>query len=212
MNFATILQGPALYLLTNHDNKTQEKLFDDVELALSGGVKILQYRDKSDDQEKRLREASGLKKLTQRYRAMLIINDDINLARNVEADGVHLGQDDGDIATARQKLGEQAIIGVSCYNDLARARQAAKANASYLAFGRFFPSRTKPNAKPADTMLIAEARQFTDLPIVAIGGITPENAQPLVKAGVNMIAVIDAVFGQADIAQAIEQFNRTLTR
>jgi thiamine-phosphate pyrophosphorylase len=136
----------------------------------------------------------------------LIINDDVELAVHCGAAGVHLGRDDADLATARARLGTGAIIGVSCYADLERAREAAAAGADYLAFGRFFPSQTKPEAVPADPALLAAARRELDLPLCAIGGITPANAAPLLEAGADLLAVIQGLFGQPDVRAAAARF------
>ena len=197
------LQG--LYLISNHQQFNNQRLFDDVDLALQSGVKILQYRDKSGDQEKCLLQCRQLRKMTADSGCLLIINDDAGLARQVDADGVHLGQEDGNINHARDLLGSDKIIGVSCYNKIELARQAASEGADYIAFGRFFPSRTKPNALQAHAEILQQAREL-QLPTVAIGGISQDNAPGLIKAGADMIAVIDAVFGQSDIKTAIQQF------
>lgn len=204
------IRFPGLYLITDHDHKTDEQLFDDIETVLAAGVPVIQYRDKSSDPEKRLRQAAELRRLTAAQNAMLIINDDIQLASRVKADGVHLGREDGRIAEARAQLGSHAIIGVSCYNDLSRAREANEQHASYIAFGRFFTSATKPDAAQADISLISGARHISNLPLVAIGGITPENAQPLLEAGIDLLAVIQAVFGQHDVRLATQNFMQLL--
>ncbi len=177
-----------------------------VELALKGGTRILQYRDKSHDQTVRLDRAKELLSLCRHYGAIFIINDDVELARTVAADGVHLGQDDLDIAEARSRLGREAIIGISCYNRLSLATAAQEAGADYVAFGRFFPSNTKPQALQAEINLLTQAKQALHIPIVAIGGITPENSEPLIHAGADMLAVIHGLFGQQDIRATAEQF------
>lgn len=194
-----------LYAITD---SSQEQLANEVELALKGGARIIQYRDKSPDQVKRLAQANKLLDLCRRHSAYLIINDDVDLASAVAADGVHLGQDDLDITSAREMLGDQAIIGISCYNRLDLAITAQEAGADYVAFGRFFPSRSKPEAVQAEIGLLQEAKKSLQLPIVAIGGITPENGAPLVVAGADMLAVIQGVFGQRNIRAAAEQFEK----
>jgi len=209
--FFSQLSWPELYLLTNHDQCEDRELLQDVEKVLENGTAIIQYRDKTKDRSKRLRQAKALKQLTRKYGKILIINDDIDLALESNADGVHLGRQDGSLGKARQLLGADAIIGVSCYNEFERARQAAKDQADYIAFGRFFNSSTKPSAPVATTDLLQQARQELKLPIVAIGGITPDNAATLLAAGADMIAVIDAVFGQRDINAASQQFINMLT-
>jgi thiamine-phosphate pyrophosphorylase len=141
----------------------------------------------------------------------LIINDDIELAAASAAAGVHLGQNDAPVGQARRRLGPQAIIGVSCYNQLERARAAASMGASYVAFGRFFPSRTKPGTVSAQPALLAQSRKEIDLPIAAIGGITPENGAELIDAGADLLAVIHGVFGQPDIKAAAQAYAALFT-
>ena len=172
-----------------------------VEAALEGGVCLLQYRDKSDDAARRLREAQALQKLCERYGTELVINDDAELAARLGV-GVHLGQTDGPLTPARALLGRQAIIGSTCHASLDLAAQAASEGASYVAFGRFFNSVTKPGAPAADVGLLAQARGQVKLPIAVIGGITLDNAAPLVAHGADLLAVIHGLFG-ADSAQEV---------
>lgn len=172
-----------------------------VEAALEGGVCLLQYRDKSDDAGRRLREAEGLQKLCERYGTQLIINDDAELAARLGV-GVHLGQTDGPLTPARALLGRQAIIGSTCHASLELAEQAASESASYVAFGRFFNSVTKPGAPAASLDLLGQARARVKLPIAVIGGITLDNAAPLVAHGADLLAVIHGLFG-ADSAQEV---------
>lgn len=172
-----------------------------VEAALEGGVTLLQYRDKSDDQARRLREAETLLTLCERYKTRLIINDDAELAARIGA-GVHLGQSDGPLTPARALLGRQAIIGSTCHDQLPLAEQTAKEGASYVAFGRFFNSTTKPGAPTASLELLDQARASLHLPICVIGGITLENATPLVNHGADLLAVVHGLFG-ADSADEV---------
>jgi thiamine-phosphate pyrophosphorylase len=137
---------------------------------------------------------------------LFIVNDDLDLAAAVGADGVHLGRDDAHPRRARHRLGRRALIGISCYNQLERAREAQALGADYAAFGRFFPSHTKPSAVQADPELLRRARREIDLPLVAIGGITPENAGFLLDAGADMLAVVDGVFGADDVRAAARSF------
>ncbi|MGI9273296.1 MAG: thiamine phosphate synthase [Endozoicomonas sp.] len=183
-------------------------LFDAVEQALMGGMKVLQYRDKSLDHDKRLRQAAALKVLCHKHQALLIINDDIELAASVEADGVHLGQQDESLTAARERLGDYAIIGISCEGSMEQAQLAVDQGADYIAFGRFFPSRTKPDAKPAELSLLPEARERFQLPIVAIGGITVDNAPQLIEAGTDMIAVVHNLFAAPDILSRARAFSQ----
>ncbi|MBC2680200.1 thiamine phosphate synthase [Pseudomonas sp. CFBP 8758] len=179
-----------------------------VEAALDGGITLLQYRDKSNDDARRLREAEKLRQLCERYKAHLIINDDAELAARLNV-GVHLGQTDGPLTPARALLGRKAIIGSTCHNRLDLAHQAAREGASYVAFGRFFASQTKPDASPASLELLAQARAELKLPIAVIGGITLDNAAPLVAQGANLLAVVHALFG-ADTAQEVTRRARAL--
>ncbi|MRI32826.1 thiamine phosphate synthase [Endozoicomonas sp. OPT23] len=183
-------------------------LLEAVEAALRGGMKVLQYRDKSLDADKRLRQASMLRVLCHSYQALFIINDDIELAADVEADGVHLGQQDETIAEARQRLGDYAIIGISCEGSMEQAQTAVEQGANYIAFGRFFPSRTKPDAKPAELSLLPAAKEAFKVPVVAIGGITMDNAAQLIEAGTDMIAVVHNLFASTDIESRAREFSK----
>ncbi|NWD07570.1 thiamine phosphate synthase [Pseudomonas gingeri] len=177
------------------------KFLSYVEAALEGGVTLLQYRDKSADEARRLREAETLLKLCERYKTRLIINDDAELAARLGV-GVHLGQTDGPLTPARALLGSKAIIGSTCHAQLELAEQAAREGASYVAFGRFFNSNTKPGAPAADIALLERARPALHLPICVIGGITLDNAAPLVAHGADLLAVIHGLFG-AENAQEV---------
>ncbi|WP_017940794.1 MULTISPECIES: thiamine phosphate synthase [unclassified Thioalkalivibrio] len=166
--------------------------------ALRGGARLIQFRDKVLTGEARAAIARELVALAHAHGALCIINDDTELAARVEADGVHLGRDDPDPAAARMRLGPGAMVGVSCYNELERARAALADGASYAAFGSVFPSPTKPDAVRAELDLFREARAKLELPICAIGGITPENASDVVAAGADMVAVIQGVSAAPD--------------
>ena len=157
----------------------------------------LQYRNKAADAALLHEQAAALADAARLAGVPFIVNDDIELATRVKADGVHLGEHDGPIAAARASLGPDAIIGISCYDDPDRARAAAEAGADYLAFGAFFPSPTKPNARRATPALLRDARRHR-LPLVAIGGITPDNAAPLVDAGADLLAIVSGVFDAPD--------------
>ncbi len=182
------------------------QLTEAVEQALSGGARIVQYRDKDSDSNRREHEASELLRLCKKSNAYLLINDDVALAKTIGAHGVHLGQGDAALAQARAQLSPAAIIGITCHADLALAQQAQQNGASYVAFGRFFPSQTKPEAPPAPIQVLSQAKAALSIPIVAIGGITPVNAPALLAAGADMLAVIHAIWGQDDIRQASAQF------
>lgn len=193
------LQG--LYAITDERLTPGPSLLEKAEQALLGGVTVLQYRDKHSPVEQRVRHAGALQSLCHEHGAIFIINDDVELARQCRANGVHLGQDDNNISQARDYLGSQAIIGASCYNRLDLARQAHRLGASYLAFGRFFPSSTKPDAVQAEIEILVQAKAL-GLPICAIGGITQDNAASLIDAGADLIAVVEGIFGQPDIREA----------
>ena len=165
-----------------------------IEAALDGGLTLLQYRDKSSDEARRLREAEALRDLCARYNAHLIINDDAELAARLGV-GVHLGQTDGPLTPARALLGRQAIIGSTCHSQIELGEQAAKEGASYVAFGRFFNSSTKPGAPTATLDVLDQARARIKLPICVIGGITLDNAAPLVDHGADLLAVVQGLFG-----------------
>lgn len=186
-----------LYAVTQTQNnhtthKSADVLFEEVAAAIRGGAAVIQYRDKN--RANALFVAPELVKVCRRHDVPLIINDDVELAILSKADGVHLGKDDGEIIEAREQLGSTAIIGVSCYNSIERALAAQTLGATYVAFGRFFPSSTKPLAASADIDTLRKARQALHLPIVAIGGILPENGGQLLAAGADLLAVIGGVF------------------
>ncbi len=179
-----------------------------VRLALVGGARVVQYRDKSGYAVLRLNRAQALRELTREFDAAFIVNDDVQLALESDADGVHLGAGDEDIGDARAVLGAHKIIGVSCYNRLPRARYAAHAGADYVAFGAFFSSVIKPEAVMADINLLQQASAELDLPVVAIGGINPQNGAALVQAGAAALAVISSLFNAADITAAAQKFSK----
>ena len=191
-----------LYAITDSQLLADGKLLPYAEAALKGGARLLQYRDKSSDAARRLFEAQALQDLCARHGASLIINDDAELAARLGA-GLHLGQDDGSLAAARALLGPQAIIGVTCHASLELAAQASHDGASYLAFGRFFNSQTKPGAPAANVELLDQARARFALPLTAIGGLSLDNAPALIAHGANLIAVIHALFA-ADSAAAVQ--------
>ena len=157
--------------------------------AIAGGARMVQYRDKSADDVRRRRDACALAALCRRHGVAFIVNDDVGLALRCGADGVHVGRGDSAVAEARRRLGARAIVGASCYNDLALAHDATDAGATYVAFGSFYPSTVKPEAVRADAALLRRARAELDLPIVAIGGITADNGAALIAAGADVVDV-----------------------
>lgn len=176
-----------------------------VEAALQGGASVVQYRNKVADKNLQFTQAKALLKICQQYQIPLIINDNLMLAKMVGADGVHLGASDGEVSVARETLGADKIIGVSCYNQIALAVSVAEQGASYVAFGACFASNTKPNAPTASLALFDEAKQL-NIPIVAIGGIDLQNAHLLKAAGANAIAVVNALFASKNITQTATEF------
>ena len=178
--------------------------------ALRGGASMLQYRDKSNAPARRHDEAAALLAICKAHGALFIINDDVDLAHAVHAHGVHLGEQDDDLLHARDTLGRHAIIGVSCYDDLGRARAATRQGADYLAFGAFYPSPSKPQARRAHPQLLRDARDF-GLPLVAIGGITPDNGATLIAAGADFLAVISGVFAAPDTEAAARRYSALFT-
>ncbi|HRX59836.1 MAG TPA: thiamine phosphate synthase [Candidatus Competibacter sp.] len=195
-----------LYAITDAALLPDDRLVTAVEQALLGGARLVQYRDKSSDGARRLTQARALNALCRRHDVPLIINDDVELAAQIGAAGVHIGKDDPAFATARARLGATALIGVSCYDCLALALDAERAGADYIAFGAFFPSPTKPAEIQAPLGLLREAKITLTVPIVAIGGITPDNAPSLLNAGADALAVVSAVFAQPDIQAAARRF------
>jgi thiamine-phosphate pyrophosphorylase len=190
------------------------KFLSYVEAALEGGVTLLQYRDKGNDESRRLREATALLKLCEQYKTRLIINDDAELASRLGV-GVHLGQTDGSLTLARTILGREAIVGATCHGSLELAEQAKADGASYVAFGRFFTSTTKPDAPAIALDILEQARARFHLPIAVIGGVTLENAPQLVAHGADVRAVVHGLFG-ADTTQEVTRraraFNTLLKR
>ncbi len=198
---------PGLYAITPDWPDTARLLAVSAEI-LAGGCRLVQYRNKTAAAGLRLEQALALRALTRREGARLIVNDDPELALRVEADGVHLGRDDGDLAAARDRLGAGMLLGASCYRDLEAARRAQAAGADYVAFGSFFSSPSKPMAVRAETSLLATARRELALPVAAIGGITPENGAALVEAGADWLAAISALYDAEDPRAAAEAFAR----
>ncbi len=195
-----------IYAITNPAlMPTEQLLLASIDEALSSGVKIIQYRDKHATADQKLDRAKAITQLCQQYQAKCIINDSLELTLASNAHGVHLGQSDGSISLARKELSASKIIGVTCHNDIQLAISAQTQGADYVAFGRFYASHTKPNAKPAKIEVLFEAKQHLSIPVVAIGGINQHNIKPIIHAGANAVAVIHAIFGQNDIRSAAQQ-------
>lgn len=190
-----------LYAITPDWNDTA-RLLAATEAILLGGCRIVQYRNKAASPCHRDEQAVALRGLTRRHDALLIVNDDLDLALTAEADGVHLGAEDGNLAAARARLGPNGILGASCYQSVVTADLAARAGADYVAFGSFFASPTKPHAGRAGLGLIGTTKRSWKLPVCAIGGITLGNAPALVAAGADLLAVISAVYNSEDPERA----------
>ncbi|HYE34458.1 thiamine phosphate synthase [Methylocaldum sp.] len=193
-----------LYAITREAYPNEQTLAEAVAGAVRGGAAVVQYRAKAARDP--LGEAARLLAICHEGRVPLIVNDDVELARRIGADGVHLGKEDLSLTEARQILGHDAIIGVSCYDSVELAVQAEARGADYVAFGRFFPSKTKPNAPCARFETLLEAKRHLHIPIVAIGGVTPENGELLLQAGADVLAVIEALFGVPDPELAAAEF------
>src|SRR5258706_5189927 len=179
--------------------------------AMAGGAQLLQYRNKSAAAELRHEQASALRELCRRRSVPLIINDDIELACAIDADGVHVGADDAAVDAVRARIGGEKMIGVSCYNDLNRALRADAQGADYVAFGSFFASSVKPGAVHAPLALLQQARRRIRLPLVAIGGITPDNASALIASRADAVAGIAALFDAPDVEIAARKFCQMFT-
>lgn len=177
------------------------------EAALTGGARLLQYRNKSATSDSRLAQARALRALCRKFRVPLIVNDHLDLALAVGADGVHLGAEDGSLATARKRMGPTRILGASCYDRIALALEAQRIGANYVAFGSFFSSAVKPGAVRAPLSLLRDAKRRLSLPIVAIGGISLDNARQLIAAGADSVAVISALFGAGDVTAVACRFS-----
>jgi thiamine-phosphate pyrophosphorylase len=207
MNPSLIWPRRGLYLLTPDEPDT-DRLLARVLPTLDAGIALLQYRNKRANREKRRLQALALLPHCRQLGIPLIVNDDWQLAKEIAADGVHLGRSDGDLSTVKKNFVDSArpvIFGVSCYDDLERAEDAASTGAHYLAFGAMYVSGTKPDARVASLDLLRRAARFK-LPRVAIGGITPDNARSVIAAGADLIAVIGGVFDAPDPALAVRHY------
>lgn len=196
-----------LYAITPDIGAT-DLLIHQVEMALQGGIHILQYRNKLADFKLQTQQARAILPLCKQYNVPLIINDSVELCLALDADGVHLGADDGNLAEVRAKIGADKILGASCYNQFDLAVSAEKQGADYIAFGACFTSTTKPNAPVADLGLFSRARAELNIPSVAIGGIDLQNSPQVIQAGANAIAVIQAIFAADDVKLASQQFSQ----
>jgi len=203
-----MMQIAGLYAITP-DLEDTEKLCRMVEASILGGARVVQYRNKVADASQRLTQASALLAICRKQQIPFIVNDHLDLFSALDADGLHIGGDDGDIHATKQQIGKNKILGVSCYTNFSNAEKAEKLGADYVAFGACFPSKTKPNAPRAELSLFTQA-QVLNIPAVAIGGITLENACSVIKAGASAIAVIGELFNPINAleTEALEVKNR----
>lgn len=183
-------------------------LIQKTQSAIEGGAFMVQYRSKIQDHDVKMQQCAAILRLCREYEIPCIVNDDVDMCRSLEADGVHLGEKDDNIAEVRRILGEDAIIGSSCYDQLERAKQAQKEGASYVAFGAMYPTSTKPNAPRATIGLLREANSQIQIPIVAIGGITVNNAHDVIETGVDAIAVINSLYESHSIKETAETLSQ----
>lgn len=196
-----------LYAITPDTTDTNQ-LCKMVGRAISGGARFIQYRNKAASSQLRLAQSRAIYLLCKKYRVPLIVNDHLDLALEIDADGLHIGQSDTSIMEARDILGQDKIVGASCYNQLSLAVEAEKTEANYVAFGAFYPSVTKVDVVQASTSLLDEAREILTIPIVAIGGINLNNAENLIAHGCDAIAVSQALFSAQDVRSAAQHFSR----
>jgi len=203
MRDSFIIKG--LYAITP-DSADLNTLIQKTKSAIEGGAFMVQYRSKIQDRDVKMQQCAAILRLCREYEIPCIVNDDVEMCRVLEADGVHLGEKDDNIAEVRHILGEDAIIGSSCYDQLDRAKSAQKEGASYVAFGAMFPTSTKPNAPRATLALLKEAKREIQIPIVAIGGITVNNAHDVIKTGIDAIAVINSLYEAKSIKETAETF------
>ena len=207
----SVTLNPGLYAITDPLLLDGQQLLSAVESALAGGCRVIQYRDKLASMAERLQRARSLKRLCEKYNAQLIINDDLQLCLDSQAHGVHLGKSDGDIHYARKVLGEESILGVTCHSDLHYAQKCIEAGVDYCAFGRVFPSLTKPDAPHCSLSILKQALKLSK-PVVAIGGITLDNIDLLMQTPVHNVAVIHGLFSKADIQTTAHQFQKYFSK
>ena len=200
-----------VYAITDEQLLPDEQFLPAMQETVAAGVQLIQYRNKSGDSALRFRQASELLALCQTRRIPLIINDDVELCAMIGADGVHLGQSDCTLSQARVRLGQEAIIGITCHQSLELAQSAQEGGADYVAFGRFYPSATKPGAPPANPAILREASNALSIPVVAIGGINAENGGLLIASGADMLAVVGGIFADRNIAENIKTLNSLFT-
>jgi thiamine-phosphate pyrophosphorylase len=205
MRDSFIIKG--LYAITP-DMADLNTLIQKTQWAIEGGAFMVQYRSKILNRDVKMQQCAAILRLCREYEIPCIVNDDVDMCRALDADGVHLGEKDDNIAEVRRILGEDAIIGSSCYDQLSRANEAQKEGASYVAFGAIYPTSTKPNAPRASLALLREAKSQIQIPVVAIGGITMNNAHEVIETGVDAIAVINSLFEASSIKETAETLSK----
>ena len=198
-------KSSGIYLISDYKNLAIDDLLDKTEKILDVGISLFQFRDKNSKYEIKKSTALKLQTLCKKYNTLFIINDDVVLAKEISADGVHLGRDDMDIDIARKILGDK-IIGFSCYNNLEDAITAEIMGADYIALGSFFNSPTKPEARKIAIDLLPIAKSKLNIPVVAIGGITPENGKQLVDNKVDFLAIISGIYASTDIINSVKAY------
>lgn len=200
-----------IYAITDPVLLPGDHLFSGVAQALGGGIRLIQYRDKTATREQQLQRARELVRICRDHEAQLIVNDGIDVALESGAAGVHLGQEDDSVTLARQRMGSAAIIGATCHDQIPLARRAHMQGASYVAFGRFFPSETKPDAPCAPIAVLRQAIARIPCPTVAIGGINTDNMQDIIRGGAHAVALCHSLFANQDIGRTarhlVEMFN-----
>jgi len=197
-----------LYVITEDHVLDFDSLLSKTETILDNNISALQYRKKNATYLQKFDEASALKSLCIKYNTPFIINDDIKLATEIGADGIHLGEQDESCQSARSKLGKNKLIGISCYNDSGRAEQAIRESADYIAIGAMYKTETKKSTKNASPQLLIDAKKRFSVPLVAIGGITPQNAQALLSAGADLLAVVSCVYHADRPDRVIKEFKK----
>jgi thiamine-phosphate pyrophosphorylase len=200
-----------LYVITDKKLIERDNFIETVEKSIKGGARIVQLREKETFYDEIILLAKELLKVTKKYDVPLIINDSPEIARETGADGVHLGGDDTSIDNARSLLGSEAIIGVSCYNQIERGLNAIKSGADYVAFGTPYNTPTKPDREPTSIEILNKAVNLINIPVFAIGGITKDNAKAILETGVDGIAVITSVFGSPDPETAARELANLIT-
>ena len=200
-------ESQGIYVISDCRNREADDLLEITEEILSAGISLFQFRDKNSKYEVKKILAKKLQALCRKYKTPFIINDDVELAKEISADGVHLGRYDMSIDKARNILGRK-IIGVSCYNDLGYAISAERLGVDYVAFGSFFNSPTKPDTKKVEIELLVKSKSKLKIPIVAIGGITPENGKQLVKSKVDFLAVISGIYQSENIRDSVKTYKK----